>query len=79
MFGADRPKPGVRNQALSLKAPPPLGRALDMRDGHPAAISATGREPWGYEAPPLGLTSDAPTVAEARIARKGILKEPKLF
>ena len=28
-------EPGVRNPALH-KAPPPLGGALDMRDGHPA-------------------------------------------
>jgi len=48
-----------------------------MRDGHPATRCVTGRELWGSEAPPPGLTGGVKTVAERNRERKGLAVSPE--
>lgn len=69
MFGADRPKPGVRNLS-SRQGAAAFRRSLGHTRRPPGHRYVTGRELWGYDAPPLGLTSDVECVAEHLERRK---------
>ena len=71
----DQGRTGQESRVLVTRAVAPSAvafrRALDIRDGHPAAKLATGRQhARGYHAPPSGFTDDLATVAEANEMRK---------